>query len=124
MQDAGDGPGAVHGRGGDLPDDGVDVVPGELGSTELEHWVVFPLVPPGFVFGEPGFDLLSSMCGYSDCLTAADRVAGGPVPPVQSWAWRSASVADVRVVAVHDGLDHRFQGGLLVGRPPVASFSR
>ena len=34
VQDAGDGPGAVHRRGGDLVDQGADVVPGELRSAE------------------------------------------------------------------------------------------
>jgi len=32
VQDAGNGPSAVQRRGGDLVDDRVDVVPGELGS--------------------------------------------------------------------------------------------
>ncbi len=41
----------------DLVDDGAKVVAGELGGAEplLEDWAgVFPVVPPGFVFGEPG----------------------------------------------------------------------
>ena len=33
VQDAGDGPGPVHRRGGDLVDQGADVVSGELGGA-------------------------------------------------------------------------------------------
>ena len=61
VQDAGDGPGAVHWGGGDLVDEGADVVPGELGGAELVLQGlpgVLALVPPGFGFGEPGLDLL------------------------------------------------------------------
>ena len=107
-------------RGGDLVDDRADVVPGELGGAELlleDRAGVFPLVPPGFGFGEPGFDLLVDL----RVQRAPDRggpqgeqVAGAPGPVL--------GVADllggrqVRVVAVQDGLDHRFGRGLLVGR--------
>ena len=51
----------VHRRGGDLVDEGADVVPGELGGAELlleDLAGVLALVPPGFGFGEPGLDLL------------------------------------------------------------------
>ena len=61
VQDAGDGPGAVHRRGGDLVDQGADVVAGELGGAEpLVQGLagVLAVVPPGFGFGEPGLDLL------------------------------------------------------------------
>ena len=61
MEDAGDGPGTVEGRGGDLADDSVEVVSGEVGGAErcMECFAgVFPLVPPRFGFGEPGGDLL------------------------------------------------------------------
>jgi hypothetical protein len=33
VEDAGDGPGLIHRRGGDLVDQGADVVPGELGGA-------------------------------------------------------------------------------------------
>ncbi len=97
VQDAGDGPGAVQWGGGDLPDDGVDVVPGELGGAEplLEDWAgVFPLIPPGFGSGEAGFDLLIE----ARVQRLPDR--GGPQGeqvagfPACSWAWRICSVAD------------------------------
>ena len=61
VQDAGDGPGVVHRGGGDLVDDGADVVPGELSSAQAlleDRARVFPLIPPGFGWAEPGFDLL------------------------------------------------------------------
>jgi hypothetical protein len=61
VQNAGNGPGAVQRRGGDLGDDSGDVVPGELGGAEplLEDLAgMFAVVSPGFGFGEPGFDLL------------------------------------------------------------------
>ena len=51
VQDAGDGPGAVHRRGGDLVDEGADVVAGELGGAEpLVQGLagVLAVVPPGF----------------------------------------------------------------------------
>ena len=51
VQDAGDGPGAVERRGGDLADDGVEVVSGEAGGAQrgVEGLAgVFPLVPPCF----------------------------------------------------------------------------
>ena len=61
VQDAGDGPGLIHRRGGDLADEHADVVSGELGGAELllEGLAgVLALVPPGFCFGKPGCDLL------------------------------------------------------------------
>ena len=60
VQDA-DGLGAVHRRGGDLADQGGDVVPGELGAPEpLMQGLarVLAVVPPSFGVGEPGLDLL------------------------------------------------------------------
>ena len=59
VQDAGDGPGTVQWRDGDLVDDGAEVVSGELGGPQPlpQDWTgVFPLVPPGLRFGEPGLD--------------------------------------------------------------------
>ena len=47
VEDAGDGPGAVERRGGDLVDDGVEVVSGEAGGAQrgVEGLAgVFPLV--------------------------------------------------------------------------------
>jgi hypothetical protein len=61
VQDGGDGPGAVQRRGGDLVDDGADVVPGELGGAQplVEHWTgVFALIPPRFGFAEARLYLL------------------------------------------------------------------
>ena len=61
VQDAGDGPGAVHRGGGDPVDDRADVVSGELGIPQrvLQHRPRgFPFVSPGFGVGEPGLDLL------------------------------------------------------------------
>ena len=110
----------VHRRGGDLVDDGADVVPGELGGAEplLEDWAgVFPVVPPGFGFGEPGFDVLIDLRVQrrpDRGRPQGEQVAGSAGPVL--------GVADllggrqVRIVAAHDGLDHRFGGRLLIGR--------
>jgi hypothetical protein len=97
VQDAGDGPGAVQRRGGDLVDDGADVVPGELGGAELvleDGAGVFPVVSSGFGSGEPRFDLLVDLRvqGLPDHGgPQGEQVAGSPA---QSWAWRICSVAD------------------------------
>ena len=75
VQDAGDGPGTVQWRGGDLVDEGADVVPGELrGAQLLLQGVagVFALVPPRLRFGEPAL-ICWSMSGYRVCLMAADH---------------------------------------------------
>jgi hypothetical protein len=61
MQHAGDGSGAVHRRGGDPVDEGVDVEADQLGRAQLvlEGLAgVLALVPPGLGTGEPGFDPL------------------------------------------------------------------
>jgi len=113
VQDAGDGPGPAHRRGCDLVDDGIDVVTGELGGAEpLQDWAgVFPVVPPGLGSAEPGLDLLVDLRiqGARDCRgPQGEQVAGSPGPVL--------GLADllggrqVRVVAVQDGLDHRFRG--------------
>ena len=119
VQDAGDGPGAVHRRGGDLVDQRADVVPGELGGAEplLQGLAgVLALVPPGFGFGEPGLDLLVDLRvqGLPD--------GGGPqVEQVAGSAGPFLGLADllgggqVAGVAVHDAGEHGFGGGLLVG---------
>jgi hypothetical protein len=120
VQDAGDGSGAVQGRGGDLVDDGADVVPGELGGAELlleDGAGVFPVVSPGFGFGELGSDLVVDLREQG----LPDR--GGPQgEQVTGSPGRVLGVADllgggqVRIVPLQDGLDHRFRGGMLVGR--------
>jgi hypothetical protein len=61
VQDAGDRPGTVQRRGGDLVNDGADAMPGELGGAELlleDRAGVLPFIPAGFGSGEAGFDLL------------------------------------------------------------------
>ena len=65
VHDAGDGPGTVHGRGGDLPDERGDVVAGELvGAEPLMQGGAggLAVVPPGFMLGKPGLDLLTGRC--------------------------------------------------------------
>ena len=72
VEDAGDGPGPVHRRGGDLVDQRGDVVPGELRGAEplLQGLAgVLAVVPPGFGFGEPGLDPLVDVAveGLAGC---------------------------------------------------------
>ena len=60
-QDGRDGPGLVQGCGGDLADEGVNVVAGELDGAELlmeDLAGVLTVIAPGLVSGEVGFDLL------------------------------------------------------------------
>ena len=98
MEDAGDGPGAVHRCVGDLVDDGVDVVSGELRPAErgVECFAgVFPLVAPRFVVGEPGGDLLVDVGVYRRAgRRLIQRLSRCPVPPAHSWDCRMASVAE------------------------------
>ena len=118
VQDAGDGPGAVHRRGGDLVDEGADVVSGELGGAEplLQGLAgVLALVPPGFGFGEPGLDLLV------DVRVQGLPDGGGPqVEQVAGSAGPVLGLADllgggqVAGVALQDAGEHGFGGGLLV----------
>ena len=75
VQDAGDGPGAVHRRGGDPVDQGAGVVSGELGGVEplvQGRAGVLAVVPPGFMLGEPGLDLLVDG-GLASTLRASER---------------------------------------------------
>jgi hypothetical protein len=61
VQHAGDGFGTIHRRGGDPVDEGIDVVPGELGRAQLvlqRPPGVLLLVPPRLGVGEPGPDPL------------------------------------------------------------------
>ena len=122
VQDAGDGPGPVHRRGGDLVDEGADVVPGELGGAEpLVQGLagVLAVVPPGFGFGEPGLDLLV------DVRVQGLPDGGGPqVEQVPGSAGPVLGLADllgggqVAVVALQDAGEDGFGGGLLVGLVP------
>jgi hypothetical protein len=120
VQHAGDRPGAVHRRGGDLPYDHGDVVPGELRGAEplLEGAArVFALVPPGLGFGEPGCDLLVDV--WVQGLPGGggpqvEQVAGSPGPFL--------GVPDllgggqVSGVALHDAGEHGLLVKLQVGR--------
>jgi len=119
VQDAGDGPGPLHRRSGDLAEDGGDVVPGELGSVELllegVAGVLAP-VPPGFGLGEPGHDLLV------DVQVQRLPDGGGPqCEQVPGAAGPVLSLTDllgggqVSVVAAHDTGEDGFGGDLLVG---------
>jgi hypothetical protein len=119
VQDAGDGPGAVHRGGGDLVDEGAEVVAGELGGAEpLMQRLAggLAVVPPGFVLGEPGLDLLVDawVQGLSD--------GGGPQgEQVSGSPGLVLGLADllgggqVAVVALHHAGEDGFGGGLLVG---------
>jgi hypothetical protein len=122
VQDAGDGLGTIHGRGGDLADERADVVPGELGGAEpLVQGLAggLTLVPPGFGFCEPDGDLLvdAGVEGLPD--------GGGPQgEQVPGPAGLVLGLADLlgggqgAVVAAHDIGEDRFGGGLLVGLVP------
>ena len=122
MQHAGDGPGAVHRRGSDPVDEGIDVVAGELGGAEaLVQGLagVLTVVPPGFMLGEPGFDLLV------DVRVQGLPDGGGPQgEQVAGSAGLVLGLADllgggqVAVVALQDGGEDGFGGGLLVGLVP------
>ncbi len=74
VEDADDGPGVVHRRGGDLVDHGADVVLVELGGAEPlapDLTGVLTVVPPGFGFGKPGFDPLVDV-GVQGLLDGGD----------------------------------------------------
>ena len=106
VQNAGDGPGAVHRRGGDLLDQGIDAVPGELGGAEplvQGRAGVLAVVPEGRGFGEPGLDPLidlgvqglpfgggpqgEQVAGSArPFLGLADLLDGGRIAIVASWA--------------------------------------
>jgi hypothetical protein len=122
MQDAGDGPGLVHRRGGDLADQGIDVVADELGGAELlvqRPAGVLAVIPPGFGSGEPGLDLLV------DVRVQGLPDGGGPQgEQVPSAAGPVLDLADllgggqVAVVALHHAGEDGFGGGLLAGLVP------
>ena len=119
VQDAGDGPGAVHRRGGDLVDEGADVVSGELGGAEpLVQGLagVLAVVPPGFGFGEPGLDLLVDVRvqGLPDGGGPQGEQVAGSAGPVLGLADLLGG-GQVAVVALHDAGEDGFGGGLLVG---------
>jgi hypothetical protein len=120
--DAGDVPGPVHRRGGDLVDQGIDVVPGELRGAEplvQGRAGVLAVVPPGFGFGEPGLDLLVD-AGVQGLLDGGgpqgEQVPGsaGPFPRLtlpEAFTVRSTSIT---------APDAGGSGGGPAGRAPAA----
>jgi hypothetical protein len=120
VQDAGDGPGPVHRRGGDPADQGADVVSGELRGAQLlvQGLAGVPaVVPPGFGFGEPGLDLLVDVRVQG--LLHGSGPQGEQVPGSAGLLLGLADLlggGQVAGVALHRGGEHRFGGGLLVGR--------
>jgi hypothetical protein len=106
------------GGGGDPVDDRADVVPGELGVPEcsLQHGPgVFPLVTPGFGWGEPGCDLLVDVRVEgppNGSGPQGEQVTGspGPVPGAADLTGGRQVVP----VALQDICQHGFGGGLLV----------
>ena len=119
VQDAGDGPGLVHRRGGDGVDQSAEVVPGELGGAEplvQDPTGVLAVVPPGFMLGEPGLDLLVDVGvqGLPDGGGPQGEQVAGPAGPVLGLADLLGG-GQVAVVAAHDGGEDGFGGGLLIG---------
>jgi hypothetical protein len=122
VQDAGDRPGAGHRGGGDLVDELADVVPGELDIAQLALQYRpggFPLVPPGFGFGEPGRDLLVDV--------REQGLPGGGGPQVERVAGSGDPVlgvaelpsdGQVTGLAVQDAGEDGFGRGLLVRLVP------
>ena len=118
VQDAGDGPGAVHRRGGDPVDEGADVVAGELGGAEpLVQGLagVLAVVPPGVGVGEPGLDLLVDVRvqGLPDGGGPQGEQVAGSARPFLGLADLLGG-GQVTGVALQDTGEDGFGGGLLV----------
>jgi hypothetical protein len=125
VQHAGDGPGPVHRRGGDLVDQRADVVPGELGDSEplVQGCAgVLAVVPPGFRFGEPGLNLLVDVRvqGLPDGAGPQGEQVPGPARAVLGLADLLGG-GQVAAVALQNPGENGFGGGLLVG---LVSMSR
>jgi hypothetical protein len=125
VEHAGDGPDAIHRRGGDAVDELADVVPGELVLPQLMlqrlPGVLVP-VPPRLGVGEPGLDPLVDLRVQSlpdGSAPQGEQVAGS--------AGLFLGLADllgggqVAGVALQDTGEHGFGGGLLVGLVPGRS---
>src|SRR5271154_5675245 len=106
VQDGRDGPGTVQGYGGDVTDEGGDVMADELGGAELlleDFAGVLAVVTPGLVFTQATLDLLidARSEGLADGSGPQGEQVAGTAGPVLSLA-DLLDGGQVAVVALED----------------------